>query len=330
MPLRIKGILLLLLLSISFTKAMAGLSYIYIQGDKQTPFYVKLEGEMQPRYGKNYCIIPKLAPGPIQIEILFQQNEYPAEKFTVIVPQDGFRGFMLTKKGGVYSLYDLQQSFYLSPGNTTEDDIAPVTRTPIPVETPDVAVKTPEIVEEPKPVSKPVLTTTKPKPVTNKPVATTTKPNPKPVVTKPVQEAPKPVANNEPNFIGNMELNNERTFGNTESTNTEEPATTVNQTPAIANSDCPKPLAFGEYQDVLEKARGKSDKNRLEYLLGQTDKCYTTIQVRALARSLTKDPERYAFLKQIFPHVTDQSNFSMLESTLQSKEWKEYFRLILP
>jgi hypothetical protein len=327
MPLRTKGILLLLLVSISFTKAMAGLSYIYIQGDKQTPFYVKLEGEMQPRYGKNYCIIPKLAPGPIQIEILFQQNEYPAEKFTVIVPQDGFRGFMLTKKEGVYALYDLQQSFYLSPGNTKEDDAVPLVRTPVPVETPDVAVKTPEIVPEEKPVSKPVATTTKPKPVISKPVTA----KPKPVVSKPVEE-PKP-ASNEPNFINNMELNNERTFGNAE-TNTpvEDPETTtaVNKTPTIANSDCPKPLAFSDYQEVLEKARNKSDKNRLEYLLNQTDKCYTTIQVRALTRSLTKDPERYAFLKQVFPHVTDQSNFSMLESTLQSKEWKEYFRLILP
>jgi hypothetical protein len=37
-------------------------SYLYIQGDKQTPFYVKLEDAMQPRFGKNYCIIPKMAP----------------------------------------------------------------------------------------------------------------------------------------------------------------------------------------------------------------------------------------------------------------------------
>ena len=92
-------------------------SYVYIQGDKVTPFYVKLEGKMQPRYGKNYCILSELKPGPVNIEILFQQHEFAPEKFTIEVPENGNRGFMLDKQGGVLALYDLQQKKFVMPGN---------------------------------------------------------------------------------------------------------------------------------------------------------------------------------------------------------------------
>ena len=97
-------------------------SYLYIQGDKTTPFYVKLHGRMLPRYGKNYCIISELSPGPVEIEILFQQNAYPSEKFTLIVPENGSRGFLLSKKEGEFDLYDLQQKKYLKPGKEEKND----------------------------------------------------------------------------------------------------------------------------------------------------------------------------------------------------------------
>ena len=97
--------------------ALAGqpYSYIYIQGDKTTPFYVKMEGKMQPRYGKNYCIISELTPGTVNIEILFQQNVYPSEKFTIEVPANGARGFLLDKHKDGYALYDLQKKDYIMP-----------------------------------------------------------------------------------------------------------------------------------------------------------------------------------------------------------------------
>lgn len=308
MPVQLKGTLITLLMLLTcFTKASAdNLSYIYIQGDKQTPFYVKLEGEMQPRYGKNYCIIPKLAPGEVNIEILFQQNLHPAQKFTILVPAGGYRGFMLTLKDGVYALYDLQQAFYLSPGNSADDDVAPKVKEPVPVPVAPSPMVAGSTTTKNNSSTKPKNnTTTKPKPTAKEPKVT------------------EPVDNGNPKFIDNIELNNERTFG--DNTTPGEITTTP-----ITNSDCPSPINRSEYEEVLKKARAKSDGNRLKYLLDQTEKCFTTIQVRALTRSLTKDPERYAFLKQIYPHVTDQANFPTLEATLTSKEWKDYFQLILP
>ena len=90
-------------------------SYIYIQGDKTTPFYVKTEGKMQPRYGKNHCIISSLTAGKTNIEILFQQNAFPAEQFTIDVPENGYKGYMLDKKENGFALYDLKTKTYLKP-----------------------------------------------------------------------------------------------------------------------------------------------------------------------------------------------------------------------
>ena len=75
---------------------------------------------MMPRYGKNYCIIPQLKQGAVHLEILFQQNQYRAEKFTLIAPASGGRGFLLTRKDDHFVLYDLQQKKYLVSNDEQE------------------------------------------------------------------------------------------------------------------------------------------------------------------------------------------------------------------
>jgi hypothetical protein len=72
-----------------------------------------MEGQMLPRYGKDYCIISELNPGPIHLEILFQQRALPPQKFTIQVPENGYRGFLLNKQGSIFGLYDLQQKRYI-------------------------------------------------------------------------------------------------------------------------------------------------------------------------------------------------------------------------
>ena len=106
--------LLLLILLFPFCAGAQSFSYVYIQGDEITPFYVKMEGVMMPRYGKNYSILSELRPGPIHIEILFEQHKYPPQQFTIMVPEHGYRGFLLEKQEAGFVLYDLQQKRYLS------------------------------------------------------------------------------------------------------------------------------------------------------------------------------------------------------------------------
>ena len=75
---------------------------------------------MMQRYGKNYNIISELNPGPVHLEILFQQRMFPPQKFTIQVPENGFRGFLLSKQGNdSFALYDLQRKQYLTVNDET-------------------------------------------------------------------------------------------------------------------------------------------------------------------------------------------------------------------
>ena len=112
---QLKHIFAVLCTLVLYTGAQAQqpFSYVYIQGDKQTPFYIKINGQMMPRYGKNYNIISELSPGTIEIEILFQQRIHPSQKFTIDVPENGNRAFLLNKQDAGFALYDLKQKKYV-------------------------------------------------------------------------------------------------------------------------------------------------------------------------------------------------------------------------
>jgi len=272
-----------------FPKAFAqSFSYVYIQGDKQTPFYVKMEDQMQPRFGKDYCIIPQLAPGIIHIEVLFQQNAFPSQKFTILVPENNYRGFLLTHKGNAFSLYDIQQQFYLPAGNKEEDDRMPASGI------------TKDIVE---PVMKADTTHTK--------------------VDIPQKQ------DNAPQFMGDIELNSDKSIQSsskdTTQTNIATDTPPVTKPAAISNSDCPKPVGSSVFETIYNKMQKHNDKGKLKFLLDNLDRCYTASQVRILTKALSEDPERFEFLKQAYPRVTDQSNYSMLENLLSTQEWKDQF-----
>lgn len=227
--------LILIILVLSFQAQAEHWSYVYIQGDKETPFYVKLEDEMLPRYSKNYYIIPQLEEGPIHIQILFQQNIYPPQSFTINVPKEGNRSFLLTRKGSIFSLYDIQQKTYINPGENVVDKI------------PDTKTKEP-IANDEHQTAETVNTTTN---VAN---------------------------NNDPNFINNIELNNNHnvvaskndstTVADIQTKQTPQPTQetyniaqekTVNEMPA-AN---PIPAAAPEVSQPTIKQQVESDFNKV-------------------------------------------------------------------
>jgi hypothetical protein len=283
-------------------------SFLYIQGDKQTPFYVKLEDAMQPRYGKNYCILPQLAPGPMNIEILFQQNTYPPQKFTILIPEGGSRSFLLVRKDSAYSLYDLQQGFYLEGGNKAEDDRLPSANQP---NTTIARAADNQLPTEP---------------VAAKQVAIEAE---KPAVTK-----AKP-AEKEPVFIGDIELGK----GTTEAT--KDPSSSSTGVPdvhnsatnvGITNSDCPTPLSSADFGKIFNEMSGMgTDEERVEYINGKMNLCYASWQVRTLAGKLSGDAARFSLLKRIYPRVTDQAAFPLLDDLLTTDIWKaEFARIVHP
>lgn len=99
----LRKILLPILLGAT-VKTVKAQSYLYIQSDKSTPIYVKVNGVMQQRYSKYYCIAANLKPGKTTIEILFQQNIFSPQTFIVNIPENGKVGYMLTRNGDIFAL----------------------------------------------------------------------------------------------------------------------------------------------------------------------------------------------------------------------------------
>lgn len=279
-------------------------SYLYIQGDQKTPFYVKLEDAMQPRFGKNYCIVPRLAPGPIHIEILFQQNKYPAQSFNIQIPEDGSRAFLLVnKKDSIFQLYDLQQAFYLNPGNQISEDRVPSKSAPAAASTtlaPKVAA--PAVAAPKKAKSK----NTAPK------------------------NAPVQSGSNAPTFIKDLELSHESDVKNDPKSVEKVPAEKPEDT-AIADSPCNKALSSDEFEAVFSGiSKQNGDEEKLTFMDSQLEFCYETWQIRTLAGRFESDAAKMGLLKKLYPRTTNRSTFSSLHDLVGEAWQNEFEKLIHP
>ncbi|RYE19453.1 MAG: DUF4476 domain-containing protein [Sphingobacteriales bacterium] len=299
-------------------------SYVYVQGDKNIPFYVKFEGEMLPRFGKNYYIISELAPGPISIEILFQQNAYPAQKFIVQVPESSFRGFLLMQKDGTFKLYDIHRQFYLSPDNKIEDD--KVDLPPVPAYannnfTPVV----PTPIAQKEPATEEVISKPAPKPLVKKPTATVSKIK---VPAKPVSNIVVNNADEGPSFIGDMELKNNKTQqgGNMMPAGGNKATANNSNKLAVINSDCPSAMSNNQFDVLLKRVNSRAASEKLKVIFDKMDNCFTSNQIKILTKTLQGDDQRFTLLKKAYPRVTDQSAFEALENLLSGEDWKGYFR----
>jgi hypothetical protein len=95
--------------------AAQGKSLIFIQGDKELPFYVTVNGEMVSRFYKNHVVITKLKGGSYDLQILFEQNKHTPVHYSVSVSDSSTIRFYLCTHNGGYALYDLEKKTYLAP-----------------------------------------------------------------------------------------------------------------------------------------------------------------------------------------------------------------------
>lgn len=321
-------------------------AYLYIEGDKQTPFYVKLEGQMQPRLGKNYCIISNLAAGVTNIEILFQQNTFPAQKFALNIPEGGSRGFVLQKVNDrQFALYDLQQGHYVVSGNKPEDDQAAAAS---PAAIPAEAASTP-VAAAGSDEALPAFGTTKKR--KQKPAKET------------LAEAPK----EDSRFIGDMELNagareeplpdfdtrnkqsskNKKKKVNTReaegalaaiSDEEEDNTRSVSKAPVpepvetgMPNTDCKTAMTSDDFESFALKILDKTDDDaRLKVLSKNKGRqCFTTEQVRIIANNFDTQSGRYEVARMLYAQTSDQGNYTQLESLFKTNYLKGKFREII-
>ena len=308
---------LILLLSQSAISVAQDFSYIYIQGDKKTPIYTKVEGVMMPRYGKNYALISRLAPGPLNVEILFQQNEFPPLTFTILVPENGKRAFLLNRKGDEFSLFDLEQNFYLKPGNSESDDHLPTI-----LNNKNIQAEIPEIPQE--------YTAQEKKNVGKKEVVIV--PQDEIIEKEPKVIMPeKAIVSDEvskPAFIEDITFNNDQNKTINSGRTSDVQVVSDGTSREVLNSDCRQKINQIAFQKLLNNInQKKTEDERLGVLLSSVkEHCFSTEQATELVQNLQSDIAKYSALKNLYPKITDQSNFATLETLIEDADWKASFR----
>lgn len=317
------GLLLLALMLLAAPVQAQGFSYIYIQGDKKTPIYTRVEGVMMPRYGKNYALLSRLAPGPLAVEVLFQQNEFPPLTFNIMVPESGKRAFVLNNKGGEFSLYDVEQNFYLKAGNDISEDHLPtvLNNTQLADSKPVTVLPDAEAPQKQEPAIPPVVKeVVAPEEVPEIPVAVQPVPTPP---TPEVKDTPVPAETGKPKFIEDITFNNDPA-----AVSTTTGSSTAGETAAVINSDCTGPMAVPAFLRLKNNISSKKGEDERLGILktGIRQNCFSTEQAEMLVGNLETDLAKLSALKDLYPKITDQSEFVKLESMLSEEDSKSYFR----
>lgn len=339
MSIRFTFLLSIIVFFLSIKGNAQSYSYLFIQGDKKTPFYVKKEGEMMPRYGKNYSIVSRLKGGELRIQLLFQQNEFPPEDFIILIPENGSRSFLLTQKEDEFLLFDLQQKFYLSPGNTAADDRLPNAFR----ETVAGSAKMPET--QPAIQQEPVVGNTAKKAVEKRveieqPAKQEIEQEPKEkksiFISNGTPTSASEKINNEPRFLDNIELNkvtpdNSLPVKNDTETKPTNSNWDTETQPLLRNSDCPVAMEENEFSRFYSSFTSTADEEeRLAILIKEIpSNCFFTWQARTLANALSGDAARFSLLKNIYPRISDQIQFHLLDDLLTTDVWKEAFQQLI-
>lgn len=311
-------------------------TYLYIEGDLETPIYVKIEGKMLPRLHQHHFIVPNLDAGSVNLEILFQQNKYPAHHFVVNVPQGKPRGLSLIKLAkDSFALRDLQSGRWLYEGNSAEaDSITKKT---------DIQ-ENPESIQEERKVEKiiaeenPALTVYRRTKYDNEDSAKQEKKfldevqliqeidreeSRQAVLKKYEQKVPtnntkqkvKEVTNNE---FEQVHILSPKAIHSDES----------NQYSGIINYDCRESMSETEFA-VFSRPfvqRNDDDEWKLKYIERSANKnCFSTAQVGFLAKHLESQSSKFEFVKMLYGRVADQSNYKNLVSLFNSGYLKRKF-----
>lgn len=314
---------------------------VYIQSDKETPIYVKVEGQMMERYSKNYVVLGNLASGPLNLEILFQQNKYPNQKFVLNIPPSSQRSLVLKKiDQNRFALYDLNYGIYLNNGNRLEDDIsgsdneyqntvltaATQKEEPIkeaPVEKPK---KEKVVAQKPKKEKKaeddiPEFTVAKEDKKQETPLIAREEPE-KPKKSKRSRTGRQQEAGGNTNGERFLDFEMDKKEGNSGSNRSGSAKNTA------SGSKCTEPASENQFDNFASLLNATEDE---EVKLGIVRKnaskyCFSTDQVRTIAMNFDSQSSRYEVARVLKAKVVDVKNFAELSSLFNTNFLKERFK----
>ena len=82
--------------------------FLYIQGENQQPFYLRMDGVIYSSSASGHIIIPRLDNGPVDMIVGFPRSQWPEQRFTVEI-KSADKGLVLKNNAGKsWLLQDLQ------------------------------------------------------------------------------------------------------------------------------------------------------------------------------------------------------------------------------
>lgn len=102
---RIVSFILVMLLPVALLAQQK--HFLYIQGENQQPFYLKMEGVIYSSSATGYIIVPRLEKGTVELTIGFPRAQWPEQAFTINVQSD--KGLVLkNNQDKFWVMQDLQ------------------------------------------------------------------------------------------------------------------------------------------------------------------------------------------------------------------------------
>lgn len=313
---------------------------VYIQSDKSIPFYVKMEGQMMERYSKYYVILNSLASGPLHLEILFQQNQYPAQKFILNVAPSAQRSLVLQKDSdNKFALYDVNYGIYLQAGNKLTDDIAGSANV-APIAANDNSnarlegLANDKTVEVDAPSKEPIKSVTKVKKDKQSkiekedevvPFVTNSNSN-KEITTAQSSSVSKSERKSKQR---NKEDQDQDRFLDFEFDKTDkENRTTASNNSSLNNSiTCSEAASEAQFNQFVTSVSSAEDEETNLAVIRKNAKnyCFSTDQIHIIANKFVSQSSRYEVTRLLKPRAVDKENYSVLSSLFNTNYLKERF-----
>ncbi|MFN5762078.1 MAG: hypothetical protein ACK44U_08370, partial [Sphingobacteriales bacterium] len=103
---RILTLFILMLLPVTLSAQQK--YFLYVQGENQQPFYVKMEGVIFSSSASGFILLPRLGNGVVDLIIGFPRAQWPEYSFSIEM-NSADRGLILkNEQNKGWNLYDLQ------------------------------------------------------------------------------------------------------------------------------------------------------------------------------------------------------------------------------
>ncbi|MFY7651873.1 MAG: DUF4476 domain-containing protein [Chitinophagaceae bacterium] len=288
--------------------------FLYIQAEPKQAFQVKYQEQNFPSTSQGYLVIPKLPKAVTTLSIIPPQEE-KAIVFYVDIQTD--EGYALTKKANnQWVLFNYHTLQVIEPGVPIALNNSNNTVKNVPIEKP--VTETKAIPEKTEDITIPVV-------VVKDSLAVQNKKNNISQVTKIVQ------IQNDDEFIQVFE----DVWNSTKDTVDIKIATAPSILTNFKDTTAAKKCNIASEEEFLKlrlQMAAAPDENKMLSISVKhfAQLCFSTEQIRNLSHMFLKDETKFSFLISAKPAIYDSNNFPSLGNLLQTPQYIQQFKNILP